>query len=70
MNTDESFLRNQIRGAIGQQTVKFFRELNEVQIHDICNAGINRWQQGGMRGVDAVKFALKYARDNYKTTGR
>jgi len=70
MNNDEKFLRDQIRLAIGNQKVKFFRELNEVQIHDICNAGVNRWAQGDMRGLDAVKFALRYAKDNYKTYGR
>lgn len=70
MNADEKFLRQQIELAIKQQTVKYMRELNEVQVHDVCNAGVDRWAQGGMRGIDAVKFAIKYARDNYKKTGR
>lgn len=70
MNSDEQFLRKQIELAISQQKIKYMRELNAVQIHDVCNAGVDRWKQGGMRGLDAVKFALKYARDVYKKTGR
>lgn len=68
MAKDESFLRKQIENALGQQKVKYMRELNGVQVHDVCNAGVDKWKLGGMRGIDAVKFAIAYAKSTYKKT--
>ena len=70
MTKDEEFLRKQIESAVKSHSARFMRELTEVKIADIVEAGVNRWRQGGMKGIDAVSFAINYARDTYKRTIR
>ncbi len=70
MDNDEKFLRKQIELALSNSAIKYLKELNEVQINDVCNAGVDKWKLGGMRGLDAVKFSIAYAKTTYKKTRR
>jgi len=69
MDNDERFLRRQIRSAVKSNKTKFISELPDQHVVMVEDEGVRRWRQGDMRGVDALKHALVFARATFKRKG-
>ena len=70
MERDEQYLRQQVKKLLNNHVTKYIRNLTADKVDAVCDETVRAWNQGGMRGTDALVYAVRYAKANFKVKAK